>query len=87
MTVWKFPFEVQDEFSLSMPRFSRILTVQMQGDQPCIWAAVEPSESRDERRFRILGTGRPTPISTLEYVGTFQMFAGALVWHLFEVKP
>lgn len=86
-TIWKFPFEVVDELTLTMPYGSRILTVQMQGEQPCLWALVNPSNSPDLRDFRIFGTGHPVPEDVGPYIGTFQLHGGALVFHMFESTP
>jgi hypothetical protein len=75
-----------------MPRFAKILCVQMQNDTPCIWAMVDPKQETEMRHFEIFGTGHSIPIvpETMPeiparvYVGTYQEAGGALVWHLFE---
>ncbi|MBQ8969210.1 MAG: hypothetical protein IJ064_05720 [Bacteroidaceae bacterium] len=71
-----------------MPKGAKILTVQIQSGQPCIWAAVNPSSFENEtRRFRIAGTGHPVEDAIIEnYIGTFQMCDGKLVFHVFEIK-
>jgi len=83
-TIWKFPFKVQGHFELDMPGGAQILDVQVQRDQPCMWAMVDPAARPVKRRFVIVGTGHP--IHQMEgwpHVGTFQEAGGALVWHLF----
>lgn len=69
---------------LHMPAGARVLTVQMQGDQPQLWALVEPEQPKEWRTFEIYGTGNPMPANPGEYVATFQMDGGSLVWHVFE---
>ncbi len=99
-TIWKYPFEVLDEFTIAMPSHSQILCVQTQREQGCIWAYVDPDEPTEGRRFRLIGTGHPiddltdyvSPINSKDshgiysdkYVGTFQLQEGYLVFHLFE---
>ena len=92
-SIWKYPFQVKDSFTLVMPQSARILCVQTQYDTPCIWAMVDPDEAHEDRNFVIAPTGGIAPelpeetTSTIEYIGTFQMLDGRLVWHLFEVVP
>jgi hypothetical protein len=69
---------------LHMPAGAKVLTVQMQGDQPQLWALVDPEQPKEWRTFEIHGTGHPMPTNPGEYVATFQMHGGALVWHVFE---
>jgi hypothetical protein len=84
-TIHKFPFVPDDSFNLAMPQGSIILTVQVQRGQPCMWARVFPTAPKVTRRFRLFGTGHLIPPNgRLEYIGTFQLHEGALVFHLFE---
>ena len=69
---------------LHMPAGAKVLTVQMQGDQPQLWAMVDSSQLKWWRTFEIYGTGQPMPENPGEYVATFQMEHGALVQHVFE---
>ena len=85
MTIWKFNFETIDSFSLDMPILSEILTVQIQNNSPCIWAKVYPENIKIKRYFRVFGTGHTmNELEDLEYIGTYQMMGGNLVFHLFE---
>lgn len=85
--VWKFPVPVEDHFAVDMPERSRILTVQIQREQPQMWALCPPEGRLERRFFRLAGTGHPIEETDLNYVGTFQLLGGALVFHLFEVAP
>lgn len=56
LSVWKFPFPfpppgLRDEFELLMPPGAHVLTVQLQGEQPCIWALVDPAQPEQSRRW------------------------------------
>lgn len=87
LTIWKFPFEVNETISVHLPEGALILGADCQREQPCMWALVNPSNSHEERTFHIYGTGHPIDESEFErlaFVGTFQQFGGNLVWHMFE---
>lgn len=85
-TIWKFPFTVSDEVRVDMPARAQVLSVQLQNGQPTMWALVDPEARLVTHRFRVFGTGHPVPfgIITAQFVGTFQMHGGALVFHLFS---
>lgn len=84
MYIWKYLIPVTDEFELELPRNALVLCVQMQLDTPCIWVKFSGGEPNEKRRFTIIGTGNPFDERGLSYIGTFQQYNGALVWHLFE---
>ena len=85
-TIWKFPIETTDFQNLVMPKGAKVLCVQIQDDNPFIWAMVDPSAEKEERSFLVLGTGHPvqTEDLNLDYIGTYQLKNGLLVFHLFE---
>lgn len=88
-TIWKFPLEVTDSQSVKMPKASRILSVQTQGGQPCLWAWVDSEAPLETRTFHTFGTGHPMRKDArqiLEHVGTYQLNDGALVFHVFEAR-
>jgi hypothetical protein len=85
--IFKYEFAISDNVEIPMPRGAELLTVQVQRGIPCLWARVDTTEPRTSRRFRIFGTGHEMPSYDAwngQYVGTFQMEGGALVWHLYE---
>lgn len=91
-TIWKFPFETADEVIISMPKGAEVLTVQIQGGLPCLWAIVDlGAVVFAPVKFRIFGTGHPLPTYGPDetplgkYVGTYQQAGGALVWHVFKM--
>ena len=84
-TIWKYPFDTTEEFMLEMPSGAQVLTVQVQGGQPCIWALVDPSASLAPRQFLVHGTGHPVTFPhSLVYIGTYQLMGGVIVFHVFE---
>lgn len=85
-TIWKFPLLMADMQCVSMPAGAKILTVQTQDNQPCLWALVDPNASTEKRCFEVFGTGHPVypDIDHSQYISTFQLNGGALVYHDFE---
>ena len=84
-TIWKFGLGTKDDFTINMPTGAKILAVQIQHGKPCIWAMCDDGASGDKRRFRIFGTGQLIPgAEGLKYIGTFQVYDGDLVFHVFE---
>lgn len=85
MRIWKWQIEVTDRQTVMMPAGSKLLDVQMQGGECCMWALCDPNAVTEPRHLAIYGTGNPIPDEAGEYVATFQMRGGALVFHAFEV--
>lgn len=85
-SIWKFPFEVTNEQKIFMPRTAKVLSVQMQNGVPCMWVLVDTEEQKEARTFIVQGTGHPCVCDVSEFIGTFQMSGGTLVFHLFEKK-
>lgn len=89
LKIYKYPFEVQDNVEIKMPMGASILTVQVQDNNPYIWAIVWPDHPLELRRFRLFGTGHPIDMELKQlnkYIGTFQLLDGRFVGHLFETS-
>lgn len=86
--IWKYVIPIDDSFTLTMPKYSATLEVQMQDDEPCIWAIVDPTKPMVKRRFFLRATGQPLVhgCSWENHLGSFQMKRGTfpLVFHLFD---
>lgn len=86
MKIFKYPFEVKDNFTIEMPEDADILTVQNQREVGTMWVLCNPDTKKVKRQFMVVGTGHDfNPEKSFEYIGTYQEKAGALVWHLFEI--
>lgn len=83
-TIWKFPIDITDQQSVEMPDGARILTVQVQGGEVCLWAEVDSTAPKMRRTVYVFGTGHPlSPDLSADYVGTIQIRGGALVFHVY----
>jgi len=89
LSIFKYPVLIQDHFTLELPKDAEILTVQTQRGTPQLWAMVDSETEKEKRYFRLTGTGHPLGddyLRIINYIGTFQMGNGTLVFHLFEIK-
>lgn len=91
-TIWKFPLETTDLQTIVMPEGAEFLTLQVQAGEPALWALVDDEAPKQQRTFATYGTGRPVRDMAKRqageqqtYIGTYQLDAGALVWHVFEI--
>lgn len=94
------PNPPQSVFEIEMPRGAKILAVQAQSEYPCIWALVRSDAPKVKRRFLVFGTGQEIQHEVIkaasptgyvdpdwfeeDYVGTFQLYGGRLVFHVFD---
>ena len=85
MTIWKFLIDTTDMQEIEMPEGAEILTVQLQHGKPCLWAIVNPEAAcRQNRRIETFGTGHLMSEQARRYVGSYQLYGGDLVFHVFE---
>ena len=85
-TIFKYPLEVTDDQEIEVPECFNPLSVQVQRGSPCLWAEVDPGCPRTiKRQILIVGTGHPLPDDhdVWDYIGTFQMYDGELVFHAY----
>lgn len=86
MRIWKVTLRAEDIQNFAMPRGAKPLTVQVQGGEPQLWFQVDEKEPMIERRtFATYGTGNPIPNEPGNYIGTYQVQQGLLVFHVYEV--
>lgn len=85
--IWKYAICTDDSITIFMPEDAQILTLQMQFGKPTIWALVDPYAAKTARTFEVYKTGRDMLWDqdiTRKYIGTYQLYRGELVYHVFE---
>jgi hypothetical protein len=65
---------------LELPKYSTVLSVQMQNDVVTLWIEISDNPHTEERTFSIIHTGQNYLKGI--YLGTVQNFR--LVYHIFE---
>lgn len=83
-TVWKYPLAESGRQHIQIPKEGKILTVQVQHDKPYLWIEVDTTKQTEARIFQTFGTGHPLPEYPGHYLGTFQIYNGTLVFHVYE---
>ena len=78
----KHPFEIKDYITIAMPLGAKILKVDCQNGQNCIWAMVETDNETVDYPFRVLGAGHPVSGIFDKHVATWQN--PPFVWHMFQ---
>lgn len=81
MTIWK--YELTTITKLTMPIGSKVLSLQVKNNIPCIWALIPDEAAMTEKRiFEFFSTGHDFNDKLGNYIGTVQL--EQLVFHLFE---
>ena len=84
--IWKYNLKIGHTM-LVMPKDAEILSLQVQHNQPCLWALVDTEAEREEVLLTTFGTGHPInedEISNTKFIGTYQLEDGAFVGHVFK---
>ena len=82
ITIYK--YKLTPDCEIKLPKYSKILTLQVQNGDPFVWVLLSTEEKRlDKYKFYTIGTGHDAEIILeKEYLGTFQLLDG-LVFHVF----
>lgn len=84
-TIHKYGLDICNDQLIEMPCGGKILDVQVQYNDLQLWALVNPSLPLQKRQIRIHGTGHDVSNDEhLDYISTFQVHGGNLVFHVFE---
>lgn len=83
-TIFKFPLMMTEQQRVAMPIGAQMLTVQMQNDTPCLWALVDKSNNLHDVKIFTVGTGHEITRDDLVYIGTYQVYGGKLIFHVFR---
>ncbi len=82
--IFKYVLDITDRQTVLLPKYSKILTVQMQNGEACIWVLCDLNQPYMSRIIKCYGTGNTIPDSLDLYLGTIQSNGGGLVWHFFD---
>lgn len=81
-TIYKYALLLTGSQTLLLPSSAKPLSVQLQGEQLCLWAEVgDEWNPGKEVVISIVGTGHPIPPGAVNYLGTVQQ--GQFVWHVY----
>jgi hypothetical protein len=80
-----FKYELGPEKKIQIYVGAEILRVDAVGQQVFMWALVDTQNAKEERYFKIYGTGHVINDKSAKYIGGCGTAQG-LQWHVFEVK-
>ncbi len=81
--IWKYVLEEKNLQTLEMPEKCYFVKADYQGDNLCVWVAVDTEAKLAPKQIQIVGTGGYFSATSSIYIGT--VFRGPLVWHIFEI--
>ena len=84
--IWKYKLRAVEKQCLAIPKGAEILSVQLQGNNACLWALVNPEEEKEIKTIGIFKTGNPIATDRqCKFIDTIQLYNGELVFHVFEL--
>lgn len=88
-TIYKYLLPITDLQGVDLPKGAKILHVGEQEGGISLWAQVDTEAEKENRVFKIVGTGHPIAAGDrpqgLTFIGTVIQRSAPLVWHIFEV--
>lgn len=84
MKIYKYSLDITDEQVLQIPKSAKFCSLQVQNNVPCIWLMVD--ETEEDGLFKIITYGTGHKLGNLDnyaFLGTYQLFNGSLVYHIF----
>jgi len=89
--IYKYQLETIDEQFIEVPLLlgnmfeKQVLKVDTQHGIPCIWIMVDDEQQKIRRKILIRGTGHECSggIDPDTYLGSYQLYDGAFVGHVF----
>lgn len=82
--IYKYPLDLAKEQELLLPFAPQLLCVQVQNNQPYLWAIVDLDCKSLPVTIKMYGTGNGNPHPDDKYLGTVQL--DGFVWHYFEAS-
>lgn len=81
-TIWKYDLEVEPTQDLYVPEGAEVLCVDLQASKPKLWCLVETDNPPSKLTILTHGTGSLLD-EVGQYLGSYQLYGGALVLHVF----
>jgi len=82
-TVYKYTFSIHKTFKLQLHQDFRILKVEEQRGEPCMWVEVDTNNNLKDCYFHVIGTGHELPKHKIVHIGSAQSTDQFFVWHLY----
>jgi len=84
-TIYKYALDsCAFQSTIQMPKETKILHVDSQHDDICLWAEVDPTVELEDRIFKIFGIGWEIPARNRKYLGTAKISDDRFIFHVYE---
>lgn len=81
--IWKFTLRIDKEQIIELVEDAKILSIQSQFGNICMWVLLNTHNHKIKRKFRIIGTGHEIDDDFYgEYIDT--CLVNNYVWHVFD---
>lgn len=84
ITIWKMTFDT-DTLHTTLPAGAKILHVNTQKENICMWVEVDDEAPAEKRSFKIIGTGHTVPPGPRKYLGTGKFKNDTFIFHVYEL--
>lgn len=85
--IYKYELKIDTQQEIYLPKGYNILSVQTQRCVPCLWVEIDKSKEKVPVKIVTIGTGIEFENNgNLSYIGTYQINAVGLVFHVYEEK-
>jgi hypothetical protein len=83
--IYKYPLADSEAQEILLPLGAKILSLQVQKGIPCLWVESNfPCSTYVPVTFITYGTGHGMADRLDEYIGTYQLYDGDLVFHVYR---
>ena len=84
--IYKYQLKLIDSQSVFLPVGYKILSAQLQAGQLCMWAMIDPYiADMVPVEIKVFGTGHEIESNCGDFIDTFQLNNGGLVFHVFAL--
>lgn len=84
--VWKYPLQIENEQYIALPADCKILRVGVQDNKPVIWVLTHPADLIESVKIYIFATGQIINVEVGEYLGSYEIYGGLEIYHVFKGK-
>lgn len=84
MIIYKYTLSMEHQQDVEMPEGAQLLSVQVQNSAVQLWALVDPTAPTVTRKIVLCATGEPIHVDLGQFISTFQLLGGSVVFHAFE---
>lgn len=82
--IFKYQLSIDYRQSIKIPKNGIIRKLGIQKDTACLWVEVDTTNDLEDRIFLIFSTGQIIRDENINYIDSFTLYKGELVFHVYE---